>query len=553
MDPPASTIADAAWIGVLVVASFGVQLAWMNPALDSYDEGLMLVGADRVLHGDVPYRDFWTLYGPGGFYGLAALFEVFGETAWVARVCDAAAKTAIVAFAYLLILNYGRRTLALAGATVALGLLMYLKSYGAPLFGALAACLAATLATSRLATTGSRQAAAAAGVATGVALLIRHDLGTYTLIAEIAVMWSLRHGAGSHVDAGQSRRSWPAFAIALAATVTPAAALLLVAVPVSDLYRDLVDVAFFVYPQNRSLPFPPIGDAMREAFEQRSMGTLAPLLVYVPIVSMGVAVAAQWRRREDRRRASQAVPGEASGLVLHMLILLDALYFMKGLVRVSPLHMGPSLVISIVLLSANAARARSLFVRRTLSGVAAIALAFVILKPLIGAGGALNAGSIVSGRWLTDAADLCSRREVPRLRCLTLEPDQLVVAEWLLAHGSRGNLIYVGPGRHDKIFANDIAIYFAAESVPATKWHDSHPGVQTTLEVQRSLVEELRSKPVKYVVLDSNWDDYVEPNASARSSGVTVLDEFLRSHFVPVFESGTLTVLAPRARAAAHE
>ena len=37
------------------------------------DEGLMLVAADRIAHGQVPYSDFWWFYPPGQPYLLAAL------------------------------------------------------------------------------------------------------------------------------------------------------------------------------------------------------------------------------------------------------------------------------------------------------------------------------------------------------------------------------------------------------------------------------------------------------------------------------------------------
>jgi hypothetical protein len=62
------------------------------------------------------------------------------------------------------------------------------------------------------------------------------------------------------------------------------------------------------------------------------------------------------------------------------------------------------------------------------------------------------------------------------------------------------------------------------------------------------MVRELSAQPLAYVVLDSEWDDVSEPNASARSSGVTVLDDYLAAHFVPVFRAGSLTVLQPRER-----
>ena len=80
------------WIA-LVFVSIAAQLAWMDATVGTYDEGLVLVGADRVLRGDMPYRDFWTLYGPGSYYLLAGLFRLFGEFALVERAFDVAAKT----------------------------------------------------------------------------------------------------------------------------------------------------------------------------------------------------------------------------------------------------------------------------------------------------------------------------------------------------------------------------------------------------------------------------------------------------------------------------
>jgi 4-amino-4-deoxy-L-arabinose transferase-like glycosyltransferase len=49
------------------------------------DEGTILQGAQRVLDGQVPYRDFFSLYTPGSFYFLALLFKIFGDSIIVAR------------------------------------------------------------------------------------------------------------------------------------------------------------------------------------------------------------------------------------------------------------------------------------------------------------------------------------------------------------------------------------------------------------------------------------------------------------------------------------
>ncbi len=50
----------------------GRRLVWIN------DEGIYLDGARRILNGQVPYRDFFVLTGPGAFWNVAAFFQLFG-------------------------------------------------------------------------------------------------------------------------------------------------------------------------------------------------------------------------------------------------------------------------------------------------------------------------------------------------------------------------------------------------------------------------------------------------------------------------------------------
>jgi len=50
------------------------------------DEGLMVYPAERVLAGQVPYRDFFSELAPGVFYIQALLFKLFGTHIWSARI-----------------------------------------------------------------------------------------------------------------------------------------------------------------------------------------------------------------------------------------------------------------------------------------------------------------------------------------------------------------------------------------------------------------------------------------------------------------------------------
>jgi hypothetical protein len=231
-----------------------------------------------------------------------------------------------------------------------------------------------------------------------------------------------------------------------------------------------------------------------------------------------------------RLRRVEVSPSES---LFRFLAVLNIAYFAKGLVRVSGVQMGASLLVSILLVTAGVAMASH---RRWDKAFAAVgtggACAALLLAPL-------------GGQWAVDAAALCRDRSVPRLVCLRLDDAQTAVARYLLDHGGADQRVFSGLGRHDKIFISDQALPFAVAARPVSYWHDLHPGVQTTAEVQSEMVAELRARPPEHVVLNRRWDSRTEPNASGRSSGVTLLDDYLRANFRPVYSVGPLTVLAP--------
>jgi hypothetical protein len=58
--------------------ALSVDLALIRFGLDAQDEGYFVEQATRVLHGQVPYRDFDSLYTPGLLYVHAAVLSIFG-------------------------------------------------------------------------------------------------------------------------------------------------------------------------------------------------------------------------------------------------------------------------------------------------------------------------------------------------------------------------------------------------------------------------------------------------------------------------------------------
>ncbi len=103
--------------------------------------------------------------------------------------------------------------------------------------------------------------------------------------------------------------------------------------------------------------------------------------------------------------------------------------------------------------------------------------------------------------------------------------------EFLQAHTQPRDYVYVGLGRHDKVFINDVALYFLTNLRSATKWHQFDPGLQTSAQIQWEMIGELKRNDPRYVVLESQWDGVQEPNASVKSSGIVLLDGYIRENY----------------------
>ena len=60
---------------------------FMRLLLRGTDEGTLICGAVRVVHGQLLGRDFFEVVGPGTFYWLALFFKLFGVTFLASRIC----------------------------------------------------------------------------------------------------------------------------------------------------------------------------------------------------------------------------------------------------------------------------------------------------------------------------------------------------------------------------------------------------------------------------------------------------------------------------------
>jgi hypothetical protein len=104
---------------LIFLFSLSYLLAFRTYSSLEPDEGIVLQGAERILRGQVPYRDFFSFYTPGSFYLLASLFRVFGDSFSLARTSIAVAGAICSVITYLLAIRVCPPRVALLAAVLA--------------------------------------------------------------------------------------------------------------------------------------------------------------------------------------------------------------------------------------------------------------------------------------------------------------------------------------------------------------------------------------------------------------------------------------------------
>jgi hypothetical protein len=172
----------AAVVVVLAVFVLPARADYLKPVLPM-EEGSVLVYPDLVREGEVPNRDFETMYGPGNLWLLAGIYGAFGTSTTVERTVGLLYRLALVLALFMI----GRRWgvgMGLACALIAI--LMTVGSWAVAYawFGGLA------LATWSLwAVTTGRRRPFLGGFLGGLALVFRPDL---ILAVGALAMWARR-------------------------------------------------------------------------------------------------------------------------------------------------------------------------------------------------------------------------------------------------------------------------------------------------------------------------------------------------------------------------
>ncbi len=538
--PPGAYRVSAAELAAVAIASFAVLLLGMSRDVGVFDEGIILSGAMRVLAGQVLHRDFYSLYGPAQYYITAAALHASHHPLLAARLWDVAVRAATLTTLFAVIRPFVPAFMALVTTAIGGVWLLGVGNYLYPIFPCIPLAMIATALIARFtAGRAGRLAMFAAGACTGAAALFRYDVGFYLAVANALTLLIL--GALAPSPRPPWRRLLSAvifYALGCALIFgPPAIAYLRVASPGAFL-EDVVRFPLRYYAGTRDRPFPRWHDLLADP---------AQAIVYVPLMAT-VLGGAELLRRLARRDAGLSL----AAVHLAAFAITATVLFQTGVVRVSPVHM----VLSIMPALAALTLAARLWPPRGLAFTIPVALvSLAVLLPTLSEAGQYLAASRrapdhTTAGWLAARMGLLTPAAMlppgcglaPPLRFGFLPPDLALVANYLAAHSGPGEKILVATGRHDKIFANIMALYFAAFRLPSTHWSQYDPGLQTRADIQQAMIADLQRDHTRWVVRNTTFDNYSEPNLSSVSSGVTLLDQYLATHYRPVAQAGAYAV-----------
>ena len=506
----------------------------MNMKLNVYDESIIVVGANQIMAGKFPHIDFYFNYGPAQIGLLATVFAVFGKSLLVARLYDIAIRTGIViACGFVLRQLRVDRRIATAALGVQILLLFAAGQYLYVIFPTLLLTLVGTLVLAPAAPDGrgSARRLIAGGAITGVITLFRYDVGFFVMVA---------HAAGLALLCAGGTQPWRAMARVLGLYVAgislvflPFAIMALAAGAGPGFLHDIILYPARNYAAMRSLPFP---------MPALSGNFGLSLAVYAPVPT---AIIAAWFLVDRCRREGDAFLHSAQMRLLLLLAVVTLAFFAKGVVRVSLTHMLMSIMAAIPVLALLITRRQPKGVRQ----VAVIVAGMITISAVAALGlkgrEDLKAPENLLPMRLAGATPLAMQRAclpLPSLGTGTLDADSYGAACYLAAHTAPNEKIFVGAGRHDKLFISNMALYFAAGRLPVGHWYHFDPGLQTRADVQSAIIAELETGQVRFVARDETYDTVDEPNQSALSSGVYLLDQYLAARYRLAARFGQIAV-----------
>jgi len=486
-------------IAILVaMAAFCLRWPLVSWDLNVADEGYLATAAQRILDGEVPYRDFQRNYAPGIFYLLTACLKIFGHSVLVMRYLWLVMLAAVCALAYLVARPFAPRWAAGWAALVP----AFLQPPVHKMFVPLSVVAALLIARHTLRQNLSRGGIFILGICLGTVALFRQDAaGAGFLTASItfvgeAFLQVRGSGASKITAAARAFLNVTLFSAGVITVCLPVGAAFAAAGALCAMIKQLLldglrDNAAM------ALPFPPLSVVVSRG--TALFGRVEAAAFYYPALAscsgLLLALSARFSRRFRRRH-----------LFIMQIAAMTILMHAAFLQRSDLPHLKQVLVLPSLLAALIAGEMWRWIVRRKAAPARRVIGAAVLAAAL---------GSAVLFTWWGLSADLLdayrdrSRGQPlgePRARVYLprRKRDRIRFAIDAIRENSQ-------PGEPILVAPYAPLLYFITGRPNATEHDSMFPGMVSAPGVQKSILRDLRRAGVRLIVVwGIEWDDRPE-------------------------------------------
>lgn len=490
------------WAALFVI-SILYNLPLMQSDISILDEGQMLAGADRILKGHLPYKDFWAVYAPGGYYTLALLFKIFGSSLVIERIYDILIKSIMPTINYLVGRELGiSKNLSVLSSAL---LLIWIGRHSLSIYPVYASMLYLFISIYfflRYLNKHQDFLLIYCGFFMTASAFYRPDFaGLVAPVILIALIIRKR------TDPKLTYR--PIFYYISTALLTglPIAIWFSYTVGFQLMINQLIISPADLMANQRWLPYPislSLGKIQYSIF---------PLILATGFVWSLIKIV--------KYKTHDTFTYGMFTFSLAGILLLSQARVRSDSIHLFPAAMACTVVIP-VLLNAIRSQLPDMLTPKVNKRIFYIFVFLIVVsfyRPFY-----IKLKELHYYNFSASTTSVLARSGYARV-----DKDLEEVVLYIKNNTHKSEAIYVGAKNHDKVSANDPLIYYLAEREYGTKYHELHPGVTDTSSVQREMIEEFETKSPRMIIL-GGWYWY-EPNLSSVDSKVELLDDYLLENY----------------------
>ncbi|MEM3000939.1 MAG: hypothetical protein QXP41_01930 [Candidatus Nitrosocaldus sp.] len=478
-----------------------ITTIWYIPIINLppgvYDEGIILVGAERILKGEIPHRDFFSLYFPGQIYTLAGIFRLFGTSILTERIYDIIIKASLSFTIFLITRFLSSNLMALIGWAMSL---LWITISSFPGYAVYPSLLFAYLGIYFILVyikQGGLSFVILSAIIIVLATLFRQDIGGFAGIS-ITILLILK-------KLNDKEKGWLPLVYYIVGGITGILTIVLyfyLNSAIKPMFNDLIVYPLTEFTKYRNLPYPP-----------PSLSSL-PFYTFPATLFSGLLVSVFFMKRKIQPIITYGI----FLISLFGILCLNQVRIRSDLIHLLPIAL-TSILLSPILIhnlpikpfSGNKLRMiiwMSFFI---LSGI-------TLYKPVV--------IKFPSLPW--DYTIKVTNPDIQRAKYLKLSESLRDAVVYIMRNTPEEEYIYVGVKNHDRLVINHPIIYFIAERNCPARFHGFDPNLTET--IQNDVVTNLKEKAVRLIVLtpEAPWE---EPSLNKTDEEIDIIDNYIANNF----------------------